>query len=254
MENSLRQYIDLYKGHGAEIDAASAPVLNRLRREACAALERMTLPRQGDENYEVIDLPAILRHDYGVNIRRVPLPVDPAESFRCGVPRMSTALFLLVNDRFGRTADRMHGLPEGVEVESLAEMARRRPEDVAERYGVLADIDNPLVALSTLLAQDGLWIHIPAGVKVEKPLQLVEILGGADNLMAVRRIIITVDREAEVKILVCDHTQSGLTDMLALQTIEAYVGAGARLDYYDLEESGKSTTRLSTLWLRQERD
>ncbi|MBD5339591.1 MAG: Fe-S cluster assembly protein SufD [Bacteroides sp.] len=254
MENSLRQYIDLYKGHGAEIDAASAPVLNRLRREACAALERMTLPRQGDENYEVIDLPAILRHDYGVNIRRVPLPVDPAESFRCGVPRMSTALFLLVNDRFGRTADSMHGLPEGVEVESLAEMARRRPEDVAERYGVLADIDNPLVALSTLLAQDGLWIHIPAGVKVEKPLQLVEILGGADNLMAVRRIIITVDREAEVKILVCDHTQSGLTDMLALQTIEAYVGTGARLDYYDLEESGKSTTRLSTLWLRQERD
>lgn len=254
MDNSLRQYIDLYKGHSGEIDAASAPVLNAVRPDACARLERMTLPRIGDENYEIIDLPAILAHDYGVNIRRVALPVDPAESFRCGVPRMSTALFLLVNDRFGRTADSMQGLPAGVEVESLGEMARRRPEVVSEFYGRLADSDNPLVALSTLLAQDGLWIHIPDGVKVEKPLQLVEILGGADNLMAVRRIVITVGRDAEAKVLVCDHTQNGVSSMMAIQTVEVFVGPNSRFDYYDLEESGQSTTRLSSFWLRQERD
>lgn len=254
MDSSLRQYIDLYKGHHDEIDAVSAPVLNRMREEVCERLESMRLPKPGEENYEVIDIPGILSHDYGLNIRRVALPVNPADSFSCGVPRMSTALFLLVNDRFGLTADSRQVLPEGVEIESLADMARRRPELVADHYGKLADPENPLVALSTLLAQDGIWIRIPKGVKVDTPIQLVDILGGTDNLMVVRRIVITVESGAEARMLVCDHTQSGAKDMLSLQTVEIFLGENASFDYYELEESGNSTCRLSTLWLHQERD
>jgi Fe-S cluster assembly protein SufD len=254
MDNALRQYIELYRGHGDEIDAHSAPVLNALRGEACATLSRLTLPAEGSENYEVTDLRSILGHDYGLNIRRVQLGVDPAESFRCGVPRMSTALFMLVNDRFSRTPESLQGLPEGVEVESLAEMARRQPELVADYYGRLASIENPLVALSTLLAQDGLWIRIPRGVKLEKTLQLVNILGGVSNLMTVRRIVIVVEEHAEGRLLVCDHTAAGVNDMLALQTIEIFAAPHSRFEVYDLEESSESTRRLSTLWLRQERD
>lgn len=254
MENSLRQYIDLYNANRDELDARSAPVINTLRPQAARTLESMTLPRQGSDDYEVIDLPAILGHDYGVNIRRVPLAVNPAESFRCGVPRMSTALFMLVNDRFGRTPDSVSALPEGVEVESLAVMARKRPEIVADYYGRLADMDNPVVALSTLLAQDGLWIRIPKGVKVERPIQLVEILGGADNLMAVRRVVIVAEERSEAKLLICDHTLPAARDMMALQTIEIYVESGAHFDIYDLEESSETTRRLSSLWLSQESD
>lgn len=254
MENSLRQYIDLYKAHRAEIDSHSAHVLNSRREEACRILETMKLPRYGSENYEVTDLPAILSHDYGVNIRRVSLPVNPAESFHCGVPRMSTSLFMLVNDRFGMTRDSMAGIPEGVEIGSLAEMARRRPEHVADYYGRLADMTDPIVALSTLLAQDGIWISIPEGVKVERPLQLVEILGGADNLMAVRRIVVVAGKGSAARLLICDHTVESARDMMALQTVEIFAGEGAHLEVYDLEESAESTRRLSSLWLSQDRD
>ena len=254
MEKSLKQYIDLYNGNREELDAHSAHVLNALRSDACAVLSDMTLPAAGSENYEVIDLPAMLGHDYGVNISRVSLPVNPAESFHCGVPRMSTALFMLVNDRFGRTRDSFTSLPEGVEVSGLADMARRHPEVVADYYGRIADMGNPVVALSTLLAQDGLWIRIPRGVKVDQTLQLVEILGGADNLMAVRRIVIVVEERAEARLLVCDHTVESARDMMSLQTIEVFAGEGSHFEMYDLEESSATSRRLSSLWLRQERD
>ena len=254
MENSLRPYIDLYRANGEDLDSRSAPVINALRRDACRRLEEMTLPAAGTENYEVTDLPGILGHDYGLNVRRVPLAVDPAESFRCGVPRMSTALFMLVNDRFGRIGDSESVLPVGVEVCGLADMARRCPERVADYYGRLADMANPIVALSTLLAQDGVWIRIPVGVKVERPVQLVEILGGADNLMAVRRVVIVAEPGSEVRILVCDHTLPSARDMMALQTIEIYAAENSRVELYDLEESSEGTHRLSSLWLRQEKD
>ncbi|MDE7081384.1 MAG: Fe-S cluster assembly protein SufD [Muribaculaceae bacterium] len=254
MENSLRQYIDLYRANGEELDSRSAPVINALRPEACRRLEEMELPAAGSEDYEVTDLSALLGHDYGLNVRRVPLAVDPAESFRCGVPRMSTALFMLVNDRFGRIGESTAALPSGVEVCGLADMARRCPEAVADHYGRLADMGNPVVALSTLLAQDGVWIRIPADVRVERPIQLVEILGGADNLMAVRRVVIVAESGSEAKILVCDHTLPSARDMMALQTVEIFAGEGSHIELYDLEESSESTRRLSSLWLRQDKD
>ena len=68
MEKSLKQYIDLYNGNREELDAHSAHVLNALRSDACAVLSDMTLPAAGSENYEVIDLPAMLGHGYGVNL------------------------------------------------------------------------------------------------------------------------------------------------------------------------------------------
>ena len=66
--------------------------------------------------------------------------------------------------------------PEGVTVDSLAHAAATMPELVGKYYNKLADPANPLAALNTMLAQDGLFLHIRKGVKLEKPLQLVDIL------------------------------------------------------------------------------
>ena len=52
--------------------------------------------------------------------------------------------------------------------------------------------------------------------------------------------------------LSCDHTSNNDTDYLASQVIEIYCGAGARVAYYDLEESSERTTRVSGLFVRQE--
>ncbi|MBD5369948.1 MAG: Fe-S cluster assembly protein SufD [Bacteroides sp.] len=252
MDNALRQYIELYRDNRSEIDSASAPVLNARRPDACRMLELTSLPKPGSEDYEVTDLPAILSPDYGVNIRRVQLPVNPAESFRCGIPRMTPALFFMVNDRFGTIRDSYSALPEGIEVTGLAEAARRMPEVVEKYYGRLADMENPLVALSDLLSQDGLWIRVRAGVKVKTPVQIVNILGGAEKMLAPRRVLIVMEEDSEVSILSCDHTAGESDGCLALQTVEIFAGERSCLHYYDMEESAASTSRLATLWLRQE--
>ena len=70
--------------------------------------------------------------------------------------------------------------------------------------------------------------------------------------MAVRRVLIIAEEDAEVKVLTCDHTQNPDMDFLALQTIEIFAEKCAKVDYYDLEESTERTSRLSSLYLRQE--
>lgn len=251
MSNSLKQYIELYKEHHDLIDANSAPALNEMRRMALDVLENCTLPRKGSENYEITDLNEMLAPDFGLNIARVPIDVNPSESFRCDVPNLSSALFLILNDTWAETDRARKSLPDGVIFDSLRNASIAHPELIKKYYAGISDLTNPVVALDTLLAQDGFFLYVPSGVKIEKPLQLVNILQNGMSLMAVRRGLIIIEEGAEARLLICDHTQNPETDFLALQTIEIYAGKNSTFDLYDMEESSQRTSRLSAIYLKQ---
>lgn len=250
--SALTQYIDLFKAHGDMVAAHSSPVMGKPRANALKALENISLPKKGTENYETTDLEAALSPDYGLNIGRVSIDANPSAAFHCGVPNLSTSLFFQVNDMYAETDTARDGLPIGVHVGSLKFLSTEYPDFFEKYYGSLADMANPLVALDTLFAQDGIAVWVEKGVKVEKPIQIVNILQNGMPLMAVRRLLVVLEDDAEVKILSCDHTQNSDMDFLALQTIEMYAGHNSRLGYYDLEESTERTTRLSSLYLCQE--
>lgn len=250
--SALTQYIDLYRENGETLRSHSAAPLNALRPKALEVLEDTILPKPGSENYELTDLEEWLAPDYALNLARVPLGINPSATFRCHVPNLSTSLFMLLNDSWAETDTARRNLPEGVTIDSLARVARENPELVARYYGREADMANPAVALNTLLAQDGLFLHLDKGVKLEKPLQLVDILQYHCPYMAVRRMLIVMEENSEARLLVCDHTQNPDNDFLSLQTIEIFAGKNSRLDFYDLEESTERTRRLSSLWLVQE--
>lgn len=249
---AIDQYLALWHEHKGLIDSKAPEVLNLLRPAAARVLEDHGLPSVKDELYRHTDLEKLLSPDFGVNIGRVRIDVNPSETFRCDVPQLSTSLFLIINDSFAETRGCREMLPAGVEVMSLAAYSRQNPEFVAKYYGTLADLDNPIVALNTLLCQDGVVVRVRKGVKVESTIQIVNILRNDAPLLAARRVLIVMEEDSEAKILFCDHTQTDDVDFCTMQVVEIYAAARSRLDCYDLEESTPLTTRLSSLWLRQE--
>lgn len=249
--SALKQYIDLYHQVKERIDAHSAPALNALRPQAADILASVTLPKQGADNYENCDLKEMLGPDYGINIDDVNINVKPENTFRCDMPMTGNSPILSLNDRT-LIPDNFPEMPEGVLVGSLRSIAREHPGLVEKYYGRLADISNPVVALDTMLARDGFMLYVPKNVTLENPLQLINILGATQLLMAVRRVLIVLEDNAKAKLLVCDHTQREEVNFLTLQTVELYVGKNAELHYYDLEESSQRTSRISSLYLRQE--
>ena len=249
---ALDQYIDLWQEHGSLIDSNAPEALNRRRPDAASSLIENGLPDQKDENYRYTDFEKILSPDYGVNVGRVKMAVNPSETFRCDVPMLSTSLFLVVNDAFAETADCRKMLPEGVEVMSLAAYARKNPEFISGHYGKLADMANPIVALNTLFCQDGVVVRVKKGIKVEPTIQIVNIFKNSAALLSARRVLIVMEDDSEAKVLFCDHTQTQGIDFCSVQVVEVFAGKGSRLDFYDLEESTLNTSRLSSLWLSQE--
>lgn len=251
--SALKQYIDLYHQVKERIDAHSAPALNALRPQAADSLASVTLPKQGADNYENCDLKEMLGPDYGINIDDVNINVKPENTFRCDMPMTGNSPILSLNDRT-LIPDNFPEMPEGVLVGSLRSIAREHPGLVEKYYGRLADLGNPVVALDTMLVRDGFMLYVPKNVTLENPLQLINILGATQPLMAVRRLLIVLEDNAKAKLLVCDHTQREEVNFLSLQTVELYVGKNAELHYYDLEESSQRTSRISSLYLWQEAD
>ena len=251
---SKEQYLNLYRECRELIANHSSEVMNALRDEACNHLEQQGFPTRSVEDYKYTDVEALFAPDYGLNVSRLDIPVNPYDVFKCDVPNMSTSLYFVVNDTFYNRALPKATLPEGVILGSLKELSEQYSELMAKHYGQLARTEEDAVtALNTMLAQDGLLLYVPKGVVVEKPIQLVNILRADVNFMANRRVLIIVEDNAQARILACDHTTDEV-DFLTTQVIEAYVGRGASLELYELEESTPRTTRLSNLYVHQEAD
>lgn len=255
--DALQQYLDLYREHTATIDGACAcEPLNSQRHAAEAALSSlaMRLPSRGAEGYASTSLNDMFLPDYGLNITRLPASADVAQAFRCDVPRLTTALAVTVNDTPHISDAARRSLPEGVWFGSLAEFGRQHPTILETYYGSLAPMKRPEVALNTLLAQDGIILYVPKSVKVEKPLQIVNLLSASTPVMAVRRLLVVMEAGSEATLLCCDHTMDCDNSYLASAVAEIFVGRGASLSVYDLEESSSLTSRCSGVFVEQEAD
>ena len=252
--NSEQQYINLFTECREMIDRHSAPVLNALRQQAFEDFSRTGFPTKKAERYKYTDVAAAFAPDYGLNLNRLDIPVNPYEAFRCDVPNLSTSLYFMVNDAFYSKSLPTVALPEGVLVCSLKEAAEKYPERIASYYGQLARTDKDAInALNTMLAQDGLFIFIPRGVAVERTIQIVNILR-SDVDLGGRRIIKKILEEcAQARILVCDHAADD-RNFLTTQVVEVFAEENARLELYELEETHVKNRRFSNMFVEQRRD
>ena len=245
-----QQYIDLFTQAEAMICRHSADVLNAPRAAAFAHFQQLGFPSSKNEEYKYSDMGKLFAPDYGLNLNRLPIPVNPNEVFKCDVPNMSTSLFFVLNDSFYRE-NATGRLPEGVLLGSLKAMSEAHPDLVRSYYGKLADTSTDAVtAFNTMFAQDGLLIYVPRGVVMEKPIQLVNMLRADVNFMVNRRVLIILEDGAQLRLLACDHAMDDV-NFLATQVMEVYVGDNAMLDLYELEENSLNTVRISNLYVKQ---
>ena len=229
----------------------SAGPLNALRDKAFDDFQRLGFPSRKVERYKYTDMQAVFGPNYGLNLNRLAIPVDPYAAFRCNVPNLSTMLYFVVNDAFYDKLLPKVVLPDGVIVDSLAKVAKERPELVAKYYGTMAHTDTDAVtALNTMLAEDGLFVYVPRHVKVERTIQVINLLRSDVDLMVNRRVLIVLEEGAEAKLLFCDHAVDR-RPFLATQVVEAYVGDGARLSLYSLEETHEQSNRVSNVYIEQ---
>lgn len=249
---SEKQYIDLYRETAGMIKSHSAGVLNGVRDKAFEDFCRQGFPSRKVERYRYTDMSKLFEPDYGLNLNRLEIPINPYEAFKCDVPNLSTSLYFVVNDAFYTKQLPKAELPDGVIVDSLCRVATENPGLIERYYARMAKTeDDAITALNTMLAQDGLLVYVPKNVKLDRAVQVINILRSDVDLMVNRRVLIILEQGAEAKFLFCDDSADD-RHFLTTQVIEAYVGENASLDLYCLEETHVKNTRVSNVYIAQQ--
>ena len=251
---SEKQYIDLYNETQGMIKQHSCDVLNKVRDKAFEDFKRQGFPTKKMERYKYTDISKLFAPDYGLNLQRLKMPINPYEEFKCDVPDLNTSLYFVVNDQFYTDQLPKPQFNDGIVVDSFLNALKTHSEIITKHYAKLADTaKDALTAFNTMLAQDGLFVYVPKDVKADRTIQVINILRSDVNLMLNRRILIVLEDGAELSMLFCDDSADD-RKFLATQVIEAYVGNNAKLELNCLEETHLKNVRISNVYIDQQKN
>lgn len=249
VEQAFGQYLDLVK---AGWRSGVSPFVAAINESGEVALRQsLSMYRRNPMGVAGVYADEFYAPDYGVNLNRVDLPVDVSASFRCGVPNMGSLLAVVANDTFHLTEQLLRNLPQGVTICSLNKIPEHLQASAHEAiaYGTAKGGVN--AALNALLLGDGVFIHVAKGVKVDKVVQIVNISNASVPMLSPRRVVVVAEESSEIKVLLCDHSQTSDVMHFNSQLVDVCVSAGAHVELYDIEEGTEATRRYWQLACRQ---
>ena len=82
---SEKQYIDLYAQYRDMINGHSNEVMNSVREKAFEDFKRLGFPTRKVERYKYTNMAELFAPDYGLNLSRLEIPVNPYDAFKCDV-------------------------------------------------------------------------------------------------------------------------------------------------------------------------
>ncbi len=232
----------------------SPALLNRRREKALSDFMRQGIPGRKNENYKYTNLQPSFARDLAWLHRRESTEFRLTDVFKCDVPQLETHLMLMLNGWFYSFQPKNEKLPEGMLAGSLEQISREHPELIDACYGTLADTaGDPLAALNTLFASDGYVIRIPSGTVLNHPIQIINILQTQESSSITQRNLVIVEPGAEVRLIVCDHTLN-LNHYLSNSVTEVFVGEGAAVDFYTVQNQHNHTTSVHSAYFHLNRD
>jgi len=225
-----------------------SPAIMAQRRHAAAVFARTGLPGKGNESWKYTRLSAMTRALGDAWWSPVsPAPVDIAAVDAMMIKGLEADRLVFIDGHFHHD---LSTLPPGVRIVSLATLIKSNPELAGELFDIdeKAPLFNGLVAANLALAEDGICICIPDGVRLDRPLHVMQLAchPGAIHL----RHGISLGRNAEA--VVIEHfsgieSGAGLTNVVTSIRLKA----GARLSHYRLQMEGCGQFHIGRTEVRQ---
>jgi len=237
--------------------------IRTLRERASERFGELGFPTQREEAWRFTNVAPIARTEWAP--AAPPAAASPALDAALApyvFPAAATLVF--VDGRFAprlsRTAGLGEGPGEGVIATPLSEALERHPEKVLPHLGRHAGFGQAsFVALNTALFEDGVFLWLPRGAVVERPIHLIFAMGGAaaaDGRPAVTfpRNLVVVGENAQATLV---ETYVGLAPeepvYFTCPVTELAAGPGSVVDHYKVQRESRAAFHVATFELVQDR-
>ena len=246
--------LDLYHTNHETLKSSSPDYINIIREKAIEQFKKLGFPDKKNENYKYTDLKKEFDNGYKTYLSQNNIKFEIKDIFSCDVPDLNTKVILLLNGWYYDRENLLIELPEGAIIGSFQKATEVYPELVKKHFAQYADTEKEgLVALNTAFVKDGIFLYVPKGVVIEKPIQIINVLMDEVEGFTQHRNLYILEENSQASIVVCDHTLSA-NNFLTNSVAEFFVGQNAQLDYSRIQNEHNGSKQVSHLFFHQERD
>ncbi|MBS4014130.1 MAG: Fe-S cluster assembly protein SufD [Bacteroidetes bacterium] len=243
--------IDLYNKNSELINNGSPLFVKELREKALEVFKQNGLPNTKTENWRQSDIQSRLEHEFAFNFVNQSKSLDVVDIFTCDVYDLDTFSVTMLNGWFVYQNAPITQLPDGTIIGSLSKAMEVYPEIIEKYLGKAADINKTgVTALNTAFMQDGLFVHVPDNVEVEKPIQIINIVDLKENTFLQPRHLIVVGKNSKLTVVHCDH--SLVHNISFSNTVaEIFLEENSKYEHYKVQNMGKNSSLLTNLFIKQ---
>jgi Fe-S cluster assembly protein SufD len=230
--------------------------LARMREGAFERFEELGIPTTDEEEWKYTNVAPLARRTFHPATEDASTRLEGAavEPFVYAEARRSRLVF--VNGAFNAELSSLEAIPQGVAAEDLsAALAGERADVVREHLGRLSGQGrDAFAALNTAFTGGGALLYVPAGVRVEAPVQLLFLSAQAEvEGAAFPRVLVVTGRESALDIIET-YAAAGETAYFTDAVVEVFVGEGARLSHYKVQDEGAGAFHVASTRAELARD
>jgi Fe-S cluster assembly protein SufD len=224
--------------------------LQDMRDRAASRFAALGFPTVREEEWRFTNVSSIASAEF------VPSPAAPLteHDLRDVLYAEAPHRVVVVNGRYSAELSRSSGLPTGVRIGSLATATADHADVVGRYLGQIAEYaSRPFTALNTALSTDGAFVHLPDGVVLDAPLQLLFVTSGAvQGTMWHPRVLIVAGHRSEARIVETYVGDRGKA-YFANGVTEVFVGEHAVLDHYKVQEESLDAFHVASMHVHASR-
>lgn len=243
--------IHQFETHSELLTANDTPKVKALRLKHFDAFRTKGFPDSSQEKWRFTEIETALDQEFKHVIKEVKTDRNIEELFRCEVHNFKSEIISVLNGWYHSEKGDLFTNDEGVIYGSLKAAKLAYPGLFDTYFGEIAHSENnSFVDLNTAMAQDGVFIYVPAGVEASKTLQIIKMIDLNENIFVQNRQLIILEANSKLSLMHCDDSINHHSSLVNTVT-EVFVGENAHFELYKLQNLNDASGLINSTFVRQ---
>lgn len=238
----MKEQVDFYHQQ-AELALSDVPWFAQLQQNALADFTRLGFPLRHQENWKYTTVESFLQQRFTVD------KINDAKQVQATDMPIKHAIPIINGTAVGISA-LSASLPAGVIVLPLRQALQEHAEKIKPYLGKILRQTHGFQALNTAMLHSGLFIYLPAGVRLEEPLLLAHWQDKPEQATYLRHVIIA-ETESYASI-VEDYFGAPEQSYFTNTITEIHAAAGATINHYKIQRESKLAYHIGHLAVAQQ--
>jgi Fe-S cluster assembly protein SufD len=245
LKDKLVNDFEIYR---SEITVNNNEELINIRKSAFENFLKSGLPTQALEEWRNTDLTDVYNETYNHYYKPPEKFEDIDKIFQCNVPHLKTKMLAMYNGWYVAKDDYINKFPNGLIYGSFAHAIKEFPELVNKYFAKIEEAsENSFTNINTAMAIDGFFIYVPENVKVEIPIQLVNIIHHDKNIFIQTRNLIILEKNSKITLIHCDDSYNHQKSLINSVT-EVYAAENSTIEHYKMQNLNNDSTLINTIY------